>query len=68
MDQPVLVDLIYNKSLQEGFFIEAGAWDGKSASDGELSLVGLVDPKILEPYFQQTFFLVFNIFELPVVF
>ena len=29
VDQPVLVDLIYNKSLEGGFFIEAGAWDGE---------------------------------------
>merc|ERR1712012_1073982 len=33
VDQPVLVDLIYNKSLQGGLFIEAGAWDGEALSN-----------------------------------
>ena len=28
----MLVDLIFNKSLEGGFFIEAGAWDGECSN------------------------------------
>ena len=36
VDQPILVDHIYNKSSFKGFFIEAGAWDGESLSNSLL--------------------------------
>ena len=36
VDQPILVDLIYNKSFTNGFFIEAGAWDGENLSNSLL--------------------------------
>ncbi|XP_023327396.1 protein Star [Eurytemora carolleeae] len=32
-DQAVEVDQIYNSSLRDGFFIEAGAWDGEHISN-----------------------------------
>ena len=33
VDQPIIVDLIYNKTTFDGFFLEAGAWDGESLSN-----------------------------------
>ena len=36
VDQPILVDLIYNKTTFNGFFIEAGAWDGENLSNSLL--------------------------------
>ena len=36
MDQPVLIDHIYNKTSFDGFFIEAGAWDGEGLSNSLL--------------------------------
>ena len=36
VDQPILVDLIYNKTIFSGFFIEAGAWDGENLSNSLL--------------------------------
>jgi len=36
VDQPILVDHIYNKTSFKGFFIEAGAWDGESLSNSLL--------------------------------
>jgi len=36
VDQPILVDHIYNKTSFDGFFIEAGAWDGEALSNSLL--------------------------------
>ena len=36
VDQPVLVDLMYNMSTFPGVFVEAGAWDGEELSNSLL--------------------------------